>query len=127
MRDSGRIIFGVVVFLGVVTFPVWHTLGRNGGSSAPKLELPKDSSRCVEETAYMRAHHMELLDEWRDEVVREGKKEYTSSAFGTNHEMSLTKTCMGCHTSREKFCAECHAFVSVEPTCWNCHLEPKGN
>ncbi len=127
MRDSGRIIFGLVVFLGVVTFPVWHTLGRNGASSAPELELPKDSSQCVEEAAYMRAHHMELLNDWRDAVVREGRKNYTSEAFGTVHEMSLTRTCMDCHTSREKFCTECHGFVGVDPTCWDCHLEPKGN
>ena len=127
MRDKGNIIAGLAVFFVLATFPVWYALGRTGEASPPNLELPKEGSRCVEETTYMTAHHMELLNEWRDAVVREGKSEYTSKAFGTRHEMSLTKTCMGCHSSRERFCTECHNFVDVRPGCWDCHVEPGGN
>ncbi len=127
MTDKGRITAGLVVFLVVVTFPVWYAFGPTGDAAPPDLELPKDSTQCVEDTEYMTANHMDLLNRWRDAVVREGKREYTSNAFGTRHEMSLTRTCMNCHSNRETFCARCHDYVNVQPTCWECHIEPKGN
>jgi hypothetical protein len=72
----------------------------------------------------MAANHMDLLDQWRDSVVREGVWEYTSNAFGTKYKMSLSGTCMECHNDRETFCDRCHTFAGVEPNCWNCHVEP---
>jgi hypothetical protein len=33
-------------------------------------------------------------------------------------------TCMQCHTSKKKFCDTCHAYASVTPYCWDCHLAP---
>ncbi len=77
------------------------------------MELPSGESACVEDREYMRAHHMELLDEWRTAVVREGSSTYVSKASGKSYPMSLTKTCMGCHTSREAFCDKCHEYESV--------------
>lgn len=127
MRDKGKIIAGLVCFLVLVTFPMWRTLGAAGHDSPPELKLPENETRCVEDTGYMTAHHMDLLDDWRDAVVRRGKRDYTSKAFGTQYEMSLTRTCMGCHNNRKAFCLECHSFANVELRCWDCHVEPKGN
>ena len=127
MSDKGRIIAGLAIFLVLATFPIWHTLGAGGDASAPELELPKDSSQCVENTEYMTAYHMDLLDQWRNAVVREGGKDYTSKTSGERYEMSLTKTCMGCHGNREAFCVRCHNFANVEPRCWECHVESRGN
>jgi hypothetical protein len=126
MRDKGGIMAGLVVFLALLAFPIWYTLGSTGDTAAPELERPADGSKCVEGTAYMTANHMDLLDQWRDAVVREGRHEYTSTS-GEKHVMSLTGTCMSCHKNRETFCARCHEYANVQPTCWHCHLESKGN
>jgi len=78
---------------------------------------------CVASTEYMRASHMDLLNEWRDEVVREGNRIYTSPN-GKEFEMSLTKTCTNCHYNKKEFCDQCHDYLGVTPYCWDCHVEP---
>ncbi len=127
MSDKGRIIAGLVIFVVVATFPIWYTLGAAGDVSPPDLELPEDGSQCVEDKEYMTANHMDLLNQWRDAVVRDGEKYYTSTMSGKRHEMSLTRTCMKCHSNRETFCDRCHDFAGVAPTCFDCHVERRGN
>ena len=127
MRDKGMVIAGLVIFVGLVTFPIWYTLAAAGDRAMPELERPADASQCVEDTEFMTANHMELLNQWRDAVVRAGEKDYTSKAFGTHYEMSLTKTCLGCHGSRQAFCDRCHTYADVHPRCWECHVDPEGN
>jgi hypothetical protein len=70
----------------------------------------------------MRADHMTLLNEWRDLVVRENQRTYTATD-GTEYEMSLTKTCLDCHSNKEEFCDKCHTYADVSPYCWDCHVE----
>jgi len=125
MREKGLIIVGLVFFLAVITFPAWYT-SKAGGAARLQPEPPAGESKCIEDKAYMNANHMKLLDEWRNEVVREGKNEYTSKS-GEKYVMSLTGTCMECHSNKEKFCDRCHNYANVQPRCWNCHNEPKGN
>ncbi len=127
MSDKGKVISGLVVFVVLVTFPVWYTLGAGADGSRPELELPTDGTRCAEDKEYMTANHMGLLDEWRNAVVREGERDYTSKAFGTQFEMSLSRTCMKCHNNSDTFCNRCHTYADVKPLCWDCHFEPKGN
>lgn len=122
MHDAGKIVPGLVVFLVIVSFPVWYNLA---GGQETALELEKPEGQCVEPADYMRSHHMRLLDVWRDEVVREGNRDYVSEAYGTTHEMSLTKTCLGCHTSRENFCSKCHDYMGESPYCFDCHVDPE--
>jgi hypothetical protein len=123
MNSKGLIIGGLALFIVAVTFPVWHTPVAGGPGVRPELERPADATRCVEDKAYMTSNHMDLLNRWRDAAVRDGEKTYTSKAYGTEHEMSLTRTCMTCHASRETFCARCHAYADVHPYCWDCHVE----
>jgi len=67
---------------------------------------------------------MDLLNQWRDDVVRKGERYY--QAFdGTTHEMSLTRNCLGCHVNKDKFCDRCHDYLGVTPYCWDCHVNPK--
>jgi hypothetical protein len=69
----------------------------------------------------MRANHMNMLDDWRLEVVRGASRVYTASD-GKKYEKSLTNTCIGCHTQQTEFCQRCHDYAGIEsPTCWNCH------
>jgi hypothetical protein len=126
MSEKARIVAGLAVFLAVVAFPIWYPLGASGDSSRPELELPEGEERCVEDTEYMTANHMDLLNEWRNAVVREGETEYTSSS-GERFVMSLTGTCLDCHTDRDVFCNRCHDYANVAPKCWDCHVEPEGD
>ena len=121
MYDSGKIILGIVIFLILVTFPFWFNMGKAG--PAPKLQLPKDEKQCVAATEYMRAAHMDVLNEWRDEVVREGKRVYVGLG-GKKYNMSLQNTCMKCHNDKAQFCDKCHDYMGVAPKCWECHIEP---
>ncbi len=73
----------------------------------------------------MRASHMELLDQWRDTVVRDNQRTYVSKLSGKEFEMSLQKTCGDCHSNKAEFCDACHDYTAVQPYCWTCHLEPQ--
>lgn len=121
MYNAGKILIGIVIFLGLVSYPFW----RNAGKAAvpPKLELGTQEKQCVESTAYMKSSHMLLLDQWRDEVVRNGKRIYTNSA-GKQFVMSLQNTCTNCHAKKTQFCDRCHTYVDAAPKCWDCHIEP---
>ncbi len=128
MSDKTKILAGFAVFVAVAAFPVWNSLRASGSTARPDLELPKESSRCVEDKAYMTANHMDLLNRWRDEVVRQELIEY-SATNGQKFTKSLTGTCLSakCHSNSEKFCTRCHNYANVEPSCWNCHTVPEGS
>ena len=127
MHDKAKVVTGIVIFLVVVLFPVWYSLASGGSGEAPKLGDLKQltgAEKCVREAAYMRAEHMTLLDDWRDRVVREGRRDDPESGL----EMSLTRTCLGCHANYDDFCKKCHDYVDVQPYCWDCHhIVQKGN
>ena len=126
MYDSGKIITGLIIFVGLFTSPIWYDIS-NGKEALkePNLILPtKDNQKeCIRSTDYMRSYHMEMLNDWRFEVVREGKRNFVSSN-GKTYDMSLTKTCLNCHSNKAQFCDQCHNYVGVTPYCWECHLEP---
>ena len=143
MNDKPVIIVGLLVGLVLVSLPIWYGLAAGAAGSPPEVKLP--DGQCVEDLQYMKAYHMDLLNQWRDAVVREGKKTYVSKAYGTSHEMSLTRTCLKCHAAvdgaaaagqpasaagdcptpgRTTFCHQCHDYANVRPTCWQCHVEP---
>lgn len=126
MHDAGKIIAGLLVFIGVMTFPFWYNMGK--ASPAPELELSqkaKQEKECVEPKAFMKTSHMQLLNDWRDVAVREDMRVYVGSN-GKSHDISLQNTCMDCHSNKDKFCDKCHEFVGVTQLyCWDCHLDPK--
>ena len=124
MYDAGKVILGIIVFLVLITFPFWFTLALGNPDYQPDPELP--TGRCVEEREYMVHWHMDLLNEWRDSVVRKGVRTYTSRTDHRPHDMSLQNNCMKCHRDKAAFCDRCHTYVGVSPTCWSCHVEPKG-
>ncbi len=124
MQNRGRIIIGLVVFLALISYPVWYNVASGKAGYVPDLEKPADAEQCVRETTYMTAHHMDLLDEWRDRVVREGVR-MDESLGGEAVEMSLTRTCLGCHVNKDAFCDRCHDYLEVSPYCWDCHVDPK--
>ena len=123
MRDRRWIGPGAGLLGAAVVFGAWYGVAAGDGPPRPRPALPRAGSRCVEPAAWMRANHPALLDRWRNEVVREGRREYRSSTGGT-HVMSLTGTCLRCHGGRAAFCNRCHDYAGVNETCWECHVGP---
>lgn len=127
MKDKKKILAGLAVFIAAITFPFWFNMGK--AAPAPELELTakaKAAKTCVMPTAYMKAEHMQLLDVWRHNVVRNGERAFVN-AEGKLFNMSLSNTCLDCHSNKEQFCDRCHNYASVRPYCWDCHIDnPKG-
>jgi hypothetical protein len=86
--------------------------------------MPANQKECVAPAGTMRAAHMKMLIQWREDVVRHGDRRFV--AFnGKVYEKSLTGTCLGCH-NKQQFCDRCHAYSGVStPSCWNCHSDPQ--
>jgi hypothetical protein len=126
MYDGGKIITGLVIGLALLLFPFFYTAGK--AARAPEAELTpkaKEAEKCVEATPFMKTEHMKLLDEWRDEAVRDADRYYKSELTGKVHYKSLQVTCMDCHSNKSKFCDRCHTYANVDPFCWDCHIAPK--
>jgi hypothetical protein len=128
MKDRNKILAGLVIFIAVITLPFWFNMGK--AAPAPELELTakaKAAKVCVMPTAFMKAEHMQLLDVWRHNVVRNGERAFVNPE-GKLFDMSLSNTCLDCHSNKEKFCDRCHDYASVRPYCWDCHIDnPKGD
>ncbi|MBC8259454.1 MAG: sulfate reduction electron transfer complex DsrMKJOP subunit DsrJ [SAR324 cluster bacterium] len=121
MLEKFLIFGGLTAFLLAATFPFWQNAAPE---DYPKVAMETKGEQCVAPASYMRENHMQLLNEWRDSVVRDGDR-FHIMPDGSKVEKSLTKTCLGCHVSQEKFCEECHTYASVKPYCWECHVTPK--
>ena len=125
MYDARNVIIGLCIFVIMVTFPFWYSLASSTSSYKPDPIMPKHYKKCVEDNKTMRELHMDLLDMWRHKVVRESKR-YYSATDKSEHEMSLSKNCMKCHTSKVDFCDKCHNYAGVDMYCFDCHSRPKG-
>lgn len=147
MNSKAGVVTVLVIAVVVLTVPLWVALGqRVTGRLKPAPEIPKptNSELCIMKEP--RAQHMQVIDEWRNSVVREGKSVYKSqnhvdpkTGEPVEYVMSLTQTCLlECHASekdpatdaegnvlsvQQRFCNECHQFANIRPNCWDCHLE----
>jgi hypothetical protein len=127
MFSAGKVIFGLVVFLGIATFPLWYNGAVGNAGNMPDLTYPDPAvygTQCILDKEYMKHSHMDLLNKWRDDVVRRGERIHETDD-GRKYVMSLQNTCMGCHTQKAQFCDHCHDYAGVKPYCWQCHIEPK--
>lgn len=150
MYKGGKIIAALVIFVAFLTFPFFYNLGKaNAGPDIPVVQQSA-TTECVESAEYMRANHMQLLNQMRDAFVRNGTTKYVNSQ-GKTFDVSL-ETCVKCHSTgtvsstggvsnpamntggvnnqavntSDQFCVSCHNYASVNPTCWNCHYGPEG-
>jgi [DsrC]-trisulfide reductase subunit J len=124
MYDSGKIIIGIIIFVGLFTSPFWYDTNSKAGKK-PDIVLPtkENQKTCIESAAFMRSSHMVLLNDWRNEFVRKDVLTFTSSS-GKTYDISLINTCMNCHSNSSQFCDRCHNYMDVSPYCWDCHIEP---
>jgi hypothetical protein len=130
MYDGWKIIIGIIIFVGLIAFPFIYDTGKALSQPDPKvdtpeiLKLPEKERKCIETKEFMQREHMQMLNSWRDLVVRDGTTVFTASD-GKQYTMSLQNTCMKCHSNKKEFCDECHNYAAVSPYCWDCHIEPK--
>lgn len=118
MHNMKWVLPPLLLFLALLTYPLW------AGSEAKQPVLAKaKGEQCVESAQWMRANHMQLLDDWRHSVVRDQSRTYVSTT-GKHFEKSLSNTCLECHDNKEEFCEACHGYASVKPYCWECHVDP---
>ncbi|WP_417133561.1 sulfate reduction electron transfer complex DsrMKJOP subunit DsrJ [Rubneribacter badeniensis] len=124
MYKGGRIIAFAALFCLAVLSPFIVNLANAAPAPEASLDTPAinalSQKECVADAAYMRDSHMQLLDEWRNDVVRTGSRE-CEGASGQVYEKSLDGTCLECHSNREEFCDSCHDYAGVQPYCWECH------
>lgn len=124
MYDSPKVLLGLVIFLALITFPIWYNIASGTADYVPELAKPVKGDACVADTEYMRTSHMDLLNTWRDEAVRRNERVYTSPD-GIKYNKSLSHTCLDCHSDKEGFCDKCHDYLKIDPYCWDCHVIPE--
>ncbi|MFY9322890.1 MAG: sulfate reduction electron transfer complex DsrMKJOP subunit DsrJ [Syntrophomonadaceae bacterium] len=124
MYNGGKIITGLIIFVLLISAPFWLNVGQANELPDISLDTPAinqlSEKQCVESVEFMRSQHPQLLNDWRDQVVREGESIYVSSS-GERYEMSLDNNCLQCHSNQSQFCDACHTYTSVELYCWDCH------
>lgn len=125
MYNKGKIIAGIIIFFALLTYPFYSNIGKSKGVAMPSIDTPVinqlKKAECVEPKEVMRKDHMKILDEWRDEVVRNGERGVIHVG-GSIFEKSLQNGCMMCHSNKSQFCTECHGYAGVKPYCWDCHF-----
>lgn len=134
MYDAGKIITGLVIFVGFLGIPVLYNTASGKANQKPEIVLPTGAKKCIEPTDYMRANHMKLLYDWREAVVRHDRRTYVATDGTKYNNVSLTNTkiekpgdvsCLYCH-EKKTFCDRCHNYTGVKtPYCWNCHVDPR--
>lgn len=132
MYKEGKIIATLVIVVALLSLPFFYNIGKANKGPVINLNTPAIQQlavkQCIESTEFMRANHMKLLIQWRDEAVRKGKTEYINSQ-GKSFKISL-QTCLNCHSdpalnTSDQFCVSCHNYTAVKPNCWSCHTWPK--
>ena len=125
MYDAGKIIGGLIVFLVLITSPIWYNIASGKSDYKPDPKIVTTEKECVMNTDYMRSDHMSLLDYWRNSVVRDNERIHVSHS-GREFNKSLSNTCLSCHPNKTEFCDECHNYSAVdEPDCFDCHTIPE--
>ncbi len=126
MYDSGKIIPGLLIFVLLITLPIWYNNLSNAGQV--KTPEPPDKGMLMGFTfangqehpsaAEMRAKHMEHLKIFHANAVAKLAEQ--------KDKKMPTMSCMMCHGSKEQFCDSCHATISEKkvPDCWECHQKP---
>ncbi len=129
MYNGGKIIAGLIIFVALLTFPFYINQGKSIEKAEPSLDTPVikqlEKKECIRPKSEMKAGHMKILNQWRDEVVREGNRELINVG-GRVFEKSLQNGCLQCHSNKKKFCDECHSYAGVDPYCWDCHYVREG-
>lgn len=128
MQGAGKNVAAVAIFFLIIALPhlinlVYAKAWVGPTEDTPRIQAMADKE-CIEAEGWMRRNHMTLLLSWRDEALRDSHRIYENGR-GERYDISLMRTCLGCHSNRAEFCDRCHEFAAVEPYCWQCHYAPE--
>jgi hypothetical protein len=110
---------GLLLAASVAVLPSTAAPQSAGRVPQPVIESAR-GGKCVEDPAFMRRHHMELLKHQRDDTMHGGIR-------GTKYSL---KACIACHASQTtgsvaaastNFCQSCHSYAAVKIDCFECH------
>lgn len=122
MYKGGKIIASLIIFVGLFTVPFFYNLGK--ANAGPEIDAQQLADfKNIEPSVNMIANHPQLFNQWRDELVRNGKTVYINSE-GKAIDINIEKL-EGADPSSQ-FCVSCHNYTAVDPTCWDCHIGPEG-
>ncbi|MCI5131014.1 MAG: cytochrome C [Candidatus Electrothrix sp. EH2] len=127
MYDKGKIITGLVIFVLLITFPLWYNNLIGDVEALPtvsdnelaevmfeSMPFPNDAEHALS-TPEMRSTHMNMLEQIHAVAMQQG---YDPAKDGKKNQMQ----CLMCHGTKEAFCDSCHASAAVTtPDCWTCH------
>lgn len=115
-------LIGLVLLLAASPLAWADALAPHASSSRvpqPVIETAR-GDKCVEDPAFMRRNHMQLLKHQRDDTLR----------GGVRAEKYSLKACIACHASQSSgsvtlsntnFCQSCHNYAAVKIDCFECH------
>lgn len=128
LYNGGKILLGLLIFVALFASPFYLNMGKATAKPELKIDTPEiqklADKKCIEPKEFMRAEHMQILNNWRDAVVRDGDRDQIIIS-GQKYDKSLQNGCMKCHSNKKDFCDKCHNYVAVKPYCWDCHIAPK--
>jgi hypothetical protein len=125
-RFRGVPRFGFLLAVLSLTLAGVAAHGTDEPASQTSSRVPKPvieaarGAQCVEEPAFMRRNHMELLKHQRDDTMHGGIR-------GAKYSL---KACIECHASQASnsvtaaptnFCVSCHSYAAVKIDCFECH------
>lgn len=121
LLSRGWAVLLAATFLAVALPAAADDEGRTTSGRVPvPHHVDAKGDKCVEDTAFMRRNHMNLLKHHRDETMRKGIR---------TTQYSL-KNCIECHASKtnnsvvgsdKNSCQSCHSYMAVKMDCFECH------
>lgn len=146
MPGRALIVIGAILFLCMLAIPTWYICSSGKVAAKPEPKIPEEikEKECIEPKGWMRKNHPDLLNNWREMVIRKGERTYVASdgekfnisLVGSSEALAEPKpvttdeikaeSCLDCHSNKEEFCTRCHVYSGVQPNCWGCHRLPKG-
>ena len=128
MNKNRFIALGLILFVLAFALPVLLNLGKpNTVTQPPALSQDEQALQelarklGVKDVAEFRAKHKQVLADWKNLAVRDGKRIYVTPD-GREVPISLKDL-----SSNAELCNTCHDYVGIEkPSCWTCHVEQKG-
>jgi hypothetical protein len=128
MNKNRLVALGLILFVLLFTFPFVMNFGKTTAQTQPPPLL--QDARAMQELAdklgvknaeEFREKHRQILSEWKELAVRDGKRIYVAKD-GREVPISLENL-----ASQPQYCSTCHDYAGIEkPSCWTCHEEPKG-
>ena len=114
MYNAKAVILGILVFAVLFSTPFWANFGGTKDYKRPAIVLPQNEKECVEPVEFMRAEHMYLLNEWRDQALRYENRTYVSST-GKKWTISLQNTSLNTNSKNEENCNNSHETNNHHP------------